>query len=83
MERRTSVGFESVEKSLIRGEEWIKECNSLLIRLRESSKEGNPDRLELVRSMHIALLAINHSSILGWLQYANNPDVTNRFNLDE
>ena len=67
---------------MIMGEEWIKECNSLLGQLRESLKAENPDRLELVRSMHLALIAINHST-LGWLQYVNNPDVTSMFNLDE
>ena len=45
-------------------------------------KSENPDRLERVRSMHIALIDINHNT-LGWLQYANNPDVMSMFNLDE
>jgi hypothetical protein len=64
------------------GEQWIRECNTFLEQIRESIAMGSPDRLDLVRSMHRALFAINHS-ILGWLQYVNNPDVMSRFTRDE
>jgi hypothetical protein len=64
------------------GEQWIRECNAFLEQIRESMALGSPDRLDLVRSMHRALFAINHS-ILGWLQYVNNPDVMSRFTRDE
>ena len=63
------------------GEQWIEECNEYLRRMRETTAE-NPDRLEVVRSMHTALLAINHST-LGWLQYVNNPDIMSLFDLEE
>jgi hypothetical protein len=64
------------------GEQWIEECNEYLRRIRESTATAAPDRLEVVRSMHTALLAINHST-LGWLQYVNNPDIMSMFDLPE
>jgi len=64
------------------GEQWIEECNKYLSRIRESTETEAPDRLEVVRSMHTALLAINHST-LGWLQYVNNPDIMSMFDLPE
>ncbi len=64
------------------GEQWIRECNSFLEQIRESMALDDPDRLDLVRSMQRALVAINHS-ILGWLQYVNNPDIMSRFDRDE
>lgn len=64
------------------GERWISECNSFLEQVRESMVMDSPDRLALVRSMHRALFAINHS-ILGWIQYVNNPDIMSRFTREE
>ena len=64
------------------GEQWIRECNSFLEQIRESMALEDPDRLDLVRSMQRALVAINHS-ILGWLQYVNNPDIMSRFEREE
>lgn len=64
------------------GERWIRECNSFLEQIRESMVMDSPDRLALVRSMHRALFAINHS-ILGWIQYVNNPDIMSRFTREE
>lgn len=64
------------------GERWIQECDEFLRRIRDSPTAEAPDRLELVRSTHTALLAINHST-LGWLQYVNNPDIMSLFDLEE
>ena len=64
------------------GERWIDECNEFLRRMRGSMEVEDPDRLEMVRSMHVALAAINHST-LGWLQYVNDPDVMSLFDLEE
>lgn len=64
------------------GEKWIQECNEFLEQIGESKAVERPDRLELVRSMQRALLAINHS-ILGWVQYVNNPDIMSRFDREE
>jgi hypothetical protein len=64
------------------GEQWIRECNDFLRQIRDSMKLENPDRLDLVKFMHRALYAVNHS-ILGWFQYVNNPDIMSRFDRDE
>lgn len=64
------------------GERWIRECNAFLEQIRESTSMESPDRLALVRSMHRALFAINHS-ILGWIQYVNNPDIMTKFDREE
>lgn len=64
------------------GERWIKECTEHLMQIREALTAEAPDRLDLVRSMHVALLALNHS-VWGWLQYVNNPDIMGKFTRDE
>ena len=64
------------------GEQWIKECREYLAQVRESMSGETPNRLPLVKHMHRALFAINHS-ILGWRQYVNNPDIMSMFDRDE
>lgn len=64
------------------GERWIRECTEHLKQIREGLAEEAPDRLDLVRMMHGALLALNHS-VWGWLQYVNNPDIMGKFARDE
>jgi len=64
------------------GERWIRECREFLKQIRENRLAEHPDRLDLVRSMHVALLALNHS-VIGWLQYVNNPDIMGKFTLEE
>jgi hypothetical protein len=64
------------------GERWIQECNDHLKQIKEALAADEPDRLDLVRMMHSALLALNHS-VWGWLQYVNNPDIMGKFDRDE
>lgn len=64
------------------GEHWINECVEYLRQIREAQSADNPDRLELVRTMNVALLGLNHS-VWGWLQYVNNPDIMSNFPRDE
>ena len=64
------------------GEQWIDECNHYLEQVKAALALDNPDRLELVTAMQRAILAINHS-VLGWLQYVNNPDIMSRFERTE
>lgn len=64
------------------GERWIQECTEHLKQIREAVTSETPDRLDLVKSMHVALLALNHS-VWGWLQYVNNPDVMGTFTHEE
>jgi len=64
------------------GERWIQECTEYLKQIREALAAEAPDRLDLVRAMHGALLALNHS-VWGWLQYVNNPDIMGKFTREE
>ena len=64
------------------GERWIQECTEHLKRIREALASEAPDRLDLVKMMYAALLALNHS-IWGWMQYVNNPDIMGKFTQDE
>lgn len=64
------------------GERWIQECTEHLKQIREALTAETPDRLELVKSMRVALLALNHS-VWGWLQYVNNPDIMGKFTREE
>jgi len=64
------------------GERWIKECTEHLKQIKELLEVDEPDRLDLVKAMHTALLALNHS-VWGWMQYVNNPDIMGKFNRDE
>ena len=64
------------------GEQWIHECTEYLKQIRESLSTDTPDRLDLVRMMHSALIALNHS-LLWWLQYVNNPDIMGKFDREE
>jgi len=64
------------------GERWIKECAEHLEQISKALSVENSDRLDLVKSMHITLLALNHS-VWGWLQYVNNPDIMGKFKRDE
>lgn len=64
------------------GERWIQECEEYLKMVKGALETENPDRLDLVRTIQGALLAINHS-VFGWLQYVNNPEVMGRFTREE
>jgi len=64
------------------GERWIQECNEHLKQIKEALASAEPDRLDMVRMMHAALIALNHS-VWGWLQYVNNPDIMGKFDRDE
>ncbi len=63
-------------------ERWVRECESILKRIREAAKMTPKDRLEVVRLMRFTLYAI-HRSVLGWLGWVNNPDVMSEFSKEE
>ena len=64
------------------GEKWLEECEMHLKQVRAALLLKDADRLDLVKSMHRAILALNHS-VLGWFQYVNNPDIMSMFSIDE
>ena len=46
------------------------------------SQKKEKDRLDLIQSMRFSLYAL-HRSILGWLNWVNNPDIMVTFSQDE
>ncbi|MCS7119870.1 MAG: DUF2153 family protein [Nitrososphaerota archaeon] len=63
-------------------EGWIQTCERILDQIRRFSEKKDKDRLDLVQSMRFALYAL-HRSLLGWLNWVNNPDIMASFNREE
>ncbi len=63
-------------------EGWIKTCERLLEQIRRFSEKKNKDRLDLVQSMRFSLYAL-HRSLLGWINWVNNPDIMAAFKKEE
>jgi len=63
-------------------DEWIKNCEKLLAQMKDFSSKKDKDRLDLVQSLRFSLYVI-HRSVLGWLNWVNNPDIMTTFEKDE
>lgn len=63
-------------------EEWIKTCENLLEQTRKFSSRNARDRLDFVQSLRFSLYAF-HRSILGWMNWINNPDIMATFKREE
>ncbi|MFQ6094587.1 MAG: DUF2153 family protein [Candidatus Bathyarchaeia archaeon] len=63
-------------------ERWIQTCERLLEEMRRLSEKKDKDRLDLVQSVRFALYAL-HRSLLGWMNWVNNPDIMAAFNKEE
>ena len=50
--------------------------------MRKFSEKKDKDRLDLVQSMRFALYAL-HRSLLGWMNWVNNPDIMAAFKKEE
>ncbi|HIE18293.1 TPA: DUF2153 domain-containing protein [Candidatus Bathyarchaeota archaeon] len=61
---------------------WIQSCQRILEKIKELEKTEEKDRLEYVRSIRFMLGALQRS-IIGWMQWINNPDVMTRFTKEE
>ncbi|RLI37194.1 hypothetical protein DRO55_01910 [Candidatus Bathyarchaeota archaeon] len=61
---------------------WIKTCERLLRQMKRLSDKKNKDRLDIVQSMRFALYAL-HRSLIGWMNWVNNPDIMATFNYEE
>jgi hypothetical protein len=59
-------------------EAWIQVSKKILKRLKHLEETKGKDRLELVRSLRFVLSVI-HRSLLGWMQWVNDPDVMTLF----
>ncbi len=54
----------------------------MLEQIRRFSVKENKDRLDLIQSMRFSLYVL-HRSLLGWMNWINNPDVMVAFKKDE
>ncbi len=63
-------------------ERWIQSSQRVLNHIRSLEKVEGKDRLELVRSLGFMLGALQRS-LLGWMQWVNNPDIMTRFTLED
>jgi hypothetical protein len=57
---------------------WINASKRLLEELKRLEETKDQDRLELVKSLHLTLYALQRS-LMGWMALANNPDRLTRF----
>ena len=63
-------------------EVWIKASEKLLGHIKRLEETKERDRLELVRSLRFILSALQRS-LLGWMQWVNNPDIMTRFTKED
>lgn len=63
-------------------ESWIQTCEMLLEQIKKFSAKNDKDRLDLVQSMRFSLYAF-HRSLLGWMDWVNNPDIMTAFKKEE
>ena len=63
-------------------ERWIQSSEKILDRIKSLEEVEGKDRLELVRSIRFMLGALQRS-LLGWMQWVNNPDIMTRFTQED
>lgn len=63
-------------------ERWVDTCERLLDEMKKFSEKKGKDRLDLVQSVRFALYAL-HRSLLGWMNWVNNPDIMTAFKKEE
>jgi len=61
---------------------WIQSCQRILEKIKDLEKTEEKDRLEYVRSIRF-MLGARQRSIVGWMQWINNPDIMTRFSEEE
>ena len=63
-------------------ERWIQVFEKILGQLKHSEEAKKKDRLEYVRTIRFTLSALQRS-LLGWMQWVNNPDIMTRFTQED
>ncbi len=63
-------------------ERWIQVSEKILDQIKRLEEAKERDRLELVRSLRFMLSALQRS-LLGWMQWVNNPDIMTRFTQED
>lgn len=61
---------------------WIQVSEKILSQLKNSEATKKKDRLEYVRTIRFTLSALQRS-LLGWIQWVNNPDIMTRFTQED
>ncbi len=61
---------------------WIQVSEKILEQIKHLEEVEERDRLELVRSI-VFMLSTLQRSWLGWMQWANNPDIMTRFTQED
>lgn len=72
----------SSEKVKSLSERWIQVSEKILDQIKRLADAKGKDRLELVSSMSFMLSALQRS-LLGWMQWVNNPEIMARFTLED
>lgn len=63
-------------------EMWIQHSEKILKHIKESGANEEKDRLDYIKSIRFMLNALNRS-LVGWIQWINNPDVMTKFTEEE
>ena len=63
-------------------ERWIQVSEKILDQIKRLEEAKERDRLELVRSLRFMLSTLQRS-LLGWIQWVNNPDIMTRFTQED
>ena len=63
-------------------ERWIQVSEKIIEQLEHLDETKDKDRLELVRSLHFVLGALQRS-LVGWTQWVNNPDIMSIFTRED
>ncbi len=63
-------------------ERWIQVSKKILDQIKRLEEAKERDRLELVRSIRFMLNTLQRS-LLGWMQWVNNPDIMTRFTQED
>ncbi|NIR86799.1 DUF2153 domain-containing protein [Candidatus Bathyarchaeota archaeon] len=61
---------------------WIQVSKKILDQIKRLEEAKERDRLELVRSIRFMLSTLQRS-LLGWMQWVNNPDIMTRFTQED
>ena len=63
-------------------ERWIQVSEKILDQIKRLEEAKERDRLEYVRAIRFMLSALQRS-LLGWMQWVNNPDIMTRFTQED
>jgi hypothetical protein len=74
--------LEKIKLVIMMSDEWIEASKKILEQINKLSNKKDRDRLDLVQAMRFSLYAL-HRSLLGWMNWVNNPDIMASFKKEE